>query len=391
MLNQYVSAEGLQGLAMDVTAEGELLLRTDDGQIHVVSAGDIAVGERPGQAAMSRIRFEWNIESTKIDRSDGEDILAKRRRRRNVYILLFLICLLLATVAACGLFVRQRLIDVKNQYAQLLQDTVKAEVAALRIGDVNTFLNIQAEDEAWRNQQRGKYQDYSRLKAENEIDLTGNILSVEIDGELARVLVQENIKDLPYARLWFYQREESRWRHIAPDYSLWGAWQIYESPGVRVNYREADALFAKQLGETVAAWIKAGCAIFACPDELTYVIDVLPEAADRVAWSDVAARRLLFRSPYTDLARADMPFEGGLQFRASQLIAGRFVDDITGTLVTATSYDADFLRESVVGWLAEQFTRIDSGALLIRSLADGYGVDRVRQLLSMLGEAGTCR
>ena len=49
MLNQYVSAEGLQGLAMDVTAEGELLLRTEDGQIHVVSAGDIAVGERPGQ------------------------------------------------------------------------------------------------------------------------------------------------------------------------------------------------------------------------------------------------------------------------------------------------------------------------------------------------------
>ena len=39
---------------------------------------------------MSKIRFEWNIESQHIDRSDGEDPLAKRRRRRNVLRLLLL-------------------------------------------------------------------------------------------------------------------------------------------------------------------------------------------------------------------------------------------------------------------------------------------------------------
>ena len=107
---------------------------------------------------MSKIRFEWSIESQQIDRVDGEDPLAKRRRRRNLLRFLLLLALLLAMFALGALLVRQRLIDVENQFAQLLQDTVKAEVAALRIGDINSWLASQAaDDESWIARQRAAF------------------------------------------------------------------------------------------------------------------------------------------------------------------------------------------------------------------------------------------
>ncbi|MCE2472398.1 MAG: hypothetical protein J4G18_10975 [Anaerolineae bacterium] len=91
-----------------------------------------------------------------------------------------MLALLLAMIALGVFIVRQRLLDVENQFAQLLQDTVKAEVAALRIGDINSWLASQAaNDESWIGQQRAMFQQYSNLKAAGAIELTGDILAVQ--------------------------------------------------------------------------------------------------------------------------------------------------------------------------------------------------------------------
>lgn len=337
---------------------------------------------------MSRIRFEWNVESQQVERFDGEDPQTKRRRRRNLLLLLTLVCTLLAAIALALLFLRQRAHEVETQFAQLLQDTVKAEVAALRIGDLNSFLNVQdPTDLGWINEQRAAFQRYSELKAEGAIGLTGSLLAVEIDRERARVLVQEDLNDLPYARLWFYRRSSGGWRHIAPDHSFWGEASAIESARVLVNYRAADHEFALQVSAALKDWIKRGCDLLDCGDLPQLSIDILPEAAERVAWIDEAALRLRIRSPYVDIARADKPFDGQLQVLASALIAERLVSEHSNKLEAAYPHDAYFLQRRTIAWLSEVFTRFDRGALLIRSIADNYGDDKIARLLRQLSAA----
>ena len=227
---------------------------------------------------MSRIRFEWDIESQRIDRSDGEDPLAKRRRRRSIARFVLLLALLVAMIALGALVVRQRLIDVENLFAQLLQDTVKAEVAALRIGDINSWLASQAaEPESWIGQQRAAFQQYSDLKAAGAIELTGGILAVTIEGERARVLVQENIKNLPYSRLWFYRRTDSGWLHTAPDHSFWGETRQYKGAGLSISYRAVDQQFATDLGPALEDWLRRACAVFDCGELPVLAAEVTPD------------------------------------------------------------------------------------------------------------------
>ena len=334
---------------------------------------------------MSRIRFEWKVESQQVERFDGEDLQAKRRRRRNLLLLLTLVCALLAAIALALLFLRQRAHEVEKQFAQLLQDTVKAEVAALRIGDLYSFLNAQdPNDLGWINEQRAAFQQYSELKAEGAINLTGSILAVAIDRERARVLVQEDLRDLPYARLWFYRRSSEGWWHIAPDHSFWGEASAIETARVLVNYRAADHEFALQVSAALEDWIKRGCDILDCGDRPRLIIDILPEAAESVAWVDEAALRLRIRSPYVDIARADKPFDGQLQVLASTLVAERLVSEHSNKLEAQYPHDAYFLQSRAIAWLSEVFTRFDRGALLMRSIAEKYGDDAIARALAQL-------
>ncbi len=334
---------------------------------------------------MSRIRLEWNVESQQIDRSDGEDPEEKRRRRRSVLILLALIFVLLLAIALAAALVRQRIHQVERQFEQLLQDTVKAEVAALRIGDLNSFLNIQSADDAsWVNRQRAMFQHYSDLKSDGIIELTGSILAADVDGERARALVQENINDLPYARLWFYRRAGDGWQHTAPDYSFWGAQSELESENAVVSYRAADRDFALQLSEALDDWLGRGCDILECGNLPKLSVAIVADDTSETAWTDERQMQLQIRSPYIDITRADRPFDGWLQLQVSTMLAERLVDAHTSYLAPTEPHDAVFLRQSAIAWLSEVFTRLDSGATLMRSLADNYGADKVARLLAQM-------
>lgn len=334
---------------------------------------------------MSRIRFEWNVESQQIDRSDGEEPGEKRRRRRSLLILLTLIFVLLLTIALVLALVRQRVYQVERQYEQLLQDTVKAEVAALRIGDLNSFLNVQsADDPSWVHRQRASFQQYSDLKAEGTIELTGSLLAVDVDGERARVLVQENVNELPYARLWFYRREGDGWQHTAPDFSFWGAESVLESKNAVIRYRAADRDFARQLSNALEDWLHRGCDILECGNLPKLRVSIIADETSETAWIDERQMQLQIRSPYIDITRADTPFDGWLQLQVSTMLAERLVDAHTRNLAPTEPHDAYFLRQSAISWLSEVFTRLDSGATLMRSLADQYGADKVAGLLTQL-------
>jgi len=334
---------------------------------------------------MSRIHFEWDVESQQVERFDSEDPQAKRRRRRNLLLLVALVCMLLAAIALGLMFVRQRIHEVETLFAQLLQDTIKAEVAALRIGDLNSFLNVQSpEDLAWINHQRAMFHLYSDLKTDGAIELTGSILAVDIDGERARALVQENINELPYTRLWFYRRSGEGWKHIAPDRSFWGEESAVESASVLVHYRTVDQEFARQVSAVLQDWITRGCKFLDCGDLPRLIVDIVPEAADAATWIDEPALHLQIRSPYSDIARADTPFDGPLQLLVSRMVAERLVNEHTGYLTAVYPHDVHFLKGAAIAWLSEVFTRLDSGAALMRSLAENYGDDKIAQLLTQL-------
>ena len=334
---------------------------------------------------MSKIRFEWDIESQHIERSDGEDPLAKRRRRRNILRLALLLALLLAMIALGVFIVRQRLLDVENQFAQLLQDTVKAEVAALRIGDINSWLASQAaENESWIGQQRAMFQQYSDLKAAGAIELTGDILAVRIDGERARVLVQENVNNLPYSRLWFYRRTDSGWLHRAPDYSFWGENLQYQGAGLEINYRAVDQQFATDLGQALEDWMRRACVVFDCSDLPAVIVDVTLDSDTAAVWRDERNLRLEILSPYLDIARADTPFDSGYQLRTSQLLAERIVNAHSNYQAAAYPHDALFLRQAATDWLAAWLIRLDHSETLLGSLAENYGAEAVARLLANL-------
>ncbi len=332
---------------------------------------------------MSKIRFEWNIESQQIDQSDGKD-LQRKNRRRNTLRFLSLIVLLLAAIGLGAIAVRQRLIDVQNHYAQLLQDTVKAEVAALRIGDLGAWLSFQsAGSEEWRSSQTALFREYEALKSAGAIELTGSIVAVKIDDARARVLVQENINGTPYVRLWFYRRDQAGWRHIAPDVSFWGEERQYTGAGIRVNYRAVDETFAQQLGQVAADWRARSCNLINCDALPILQVDISPNAPEAAAWINENNLHLRLRSPYADLARADLPFDGTYRLQVSKLLAERLLAEMSDFRASYPQ-DAFFLQESGLNWLSEWLVGVTPDGSLMHSLAQNYGEQAVVDLLSAL-------
>lgn len=334
---------------------------------------------------MSRIGFEWEIETQQLTRVHGEDPLARRRRRRNLLRLLLLIGLLASLIGIGALGIRQRLLDARKAIAQMLQDTIKAEVAALRIGDMNAWLQLQdIADQTWIESQRTIFHHYQRLKSEGAVKLSGNIVAVALDDSRARALVQEDIRGLPYARLWFYRFEGGDWLHIAPDFAFWGDLASYTGPGLDIQYRSADQQFVEQLGAALVDWRVRGCDLLDCDSMPTLSVEVLPGAAAQAAWTEEAKPRLRLRSPYVELARADQPFDNAYRQAVSELLANRLIADYRGGIAAEYPQDAYFLLESAKTWLSRWLDGVETGAGLLPSLARNYGPESLADLLAKL-------
>ena len=335
---------------------------------------------------MSRISLEWQIETEQSQRGDGEDPRFRRGRRRRLLRLLLLVALLLLGVGLAALALQQRRTEVRNQVAQRLQDTVKAEVAALRIGDLAGWIALQdANDRAWRGSQTQAFLEYEALKAQGRVELPGSIVAVNIDEERARVQVLETVDGLPFTRLWFYRLVDGGWWRVAPDYGFWGEDKAIADDGVEIHYREADEQFAKQTLEALVAWRTRGCGLLDCDGLPTLQVSVQAEAAELAAWTDAGI--LILRSPYAGLARADQPFDDSYRHQASQLLAERLLAAHSGYEAALYPHDAWFLRASAVDWLGRWLQEDHASAGLIPSLAREFGEEMAADLPRTLAAA----
>lgn len=341
---------------------------------------------------MSRIRLEWNVETETIDKSDGEDPIAKRARRRRALRLMLLIGIFLTLLAFAGLVLRQRFLDVQGQLEQLLRETVHAETAALRIGDIHSFLAVQdSTSEAWRQRQQSVFSEYSELKARHDVDLTGAILDLEMDGQRGRVVIEEIIDGVRYAQVWFYRNLGESWYHSAPDYSFWGEERTFETDVMSIHYFALDEPFAQALSKSVGAWIERGCQILQCDFKPEIVISLVNDSAQPA--SGTRDRMATFRvlSPSSGRASLDSPFDQNAQALVAEALADHLVSLRAGGRQVVYPHDAVYMRLSLVSYLVKQFLGAEDGDShsLVDSLAAVYGEEKVAELVDHLAPSAS--
>lgn len=331
------------------------------------------------------IRLDWEIEAEQShQRRAGEDpATARQRRLVRLRFLLFLL-VILAIFGGVAALVLWRLRAVDAQIEQALRNTVDAEVAALRIGDYTAFSEVQrsASDE-WGQIQQLLFNDYQTLKTQQDVQLTGQVLSTVVDRTRARVEVGEILNGVPYTRVWFYWRYDDGWRHVPPDYTFWGDVSTTQTGTVSVRYQAVDALFAQEVGTALNTWAETACATLGCTAPQISV-EIIPDETLTAAWSTTDPWLLQIPSPYVKRARTDLPFDLSQQFNIAGLVADRFVTNATNNLQMTYPADAYYLRASVIAWLVGRFAQVDTQAFTIQSLATNYGEGSVGRLLAAL-------
>lgn len=342
------------------------------------------------------IQLDWNIESDRGKQGKhSEDPQRKRSRRLALFRLLLAVVVLLLIIGAVIFLIADRLRIVDEQIAQLLRDTVEAEVAALRLGDRSAYLDLQrSATDDWLRAQEIEFAEYQQLKLTSDIQLVGQVTDVEVDGQRGRAQVQEIIDGVPYTRTWFYWRYNDLvvdgrtvaggWRHVPPDYTFWGEPDQIEGDGFVVRYREVDEPVAQALSDQLARWLEAGCSLLDCTGLPMITVDVIISSAQDIGWSqDTESWQLLVPSPFVDRARSDMPFDLQMQIDAATALATRLIDGQLG-FVPAYPSDAYYLRSSVISWMVGRFVQRSTNAYLVDSLARNYGDDAVTRLLDVL-------
>ena len=333
------------------------------------------------------IRLDWEIESEQqlVRQKAGEDPVTRRQRRRRRLLLLLIPALLLGLIAVAVGFVIWRLREVDQQIETVLRDTVDAEIATLRIGDAQAFLDYQrSATAAWLNAQQESFNEYQALKLEDQVQLTGQILNVTIDGNRARVQVEEIINSAPYVRTWYYWQYSDGWRHVPPDYTFWGDAETVTTDRLTIRYQSVDAKLAEAMQAKITGWLEFACASLDCANLPPVQVVIVPDAALITGWSGTDPWLLQVRSPYVDLARLDQPLDFALQFDLANLMAQRLVQVASNDLQPLYPADAFYLKSAIVSWMVGRFAAIDTNSFLINSLAQNYGETFVGDLIRLL-------
>ena len=246
------------------------------------------------------IRLDWEIEAEQEHRqqSGGEDPETRHRRRQARTRFLVVLCIMLGLIGGVVGLVVLRLRQVEAEIEQVVSDTATAEVATLRLGDREAFLDMQrSATNDWIQQQDANFARYQALKQTTDVNLSGRIISVQVDGARARVQLEEIIGGIPYGHAWFYWRYDDGWRHVPPDYTFWGDAQNVQADNVLVKYDAVDESVGQAIAPRVSDWLKIGCAALACNDIPHLTVEIVPDPTQEIAWSSSDAGTLEMPSP----------------------------------------------------------------------------------------------
>lgn len=336
------------------------------------------------------VKLDWDIESEQgKHKQHKEDSKNRSRRYLGFFRLILTIVVFLGIVAGIAYVVLQRWNQVTTRLESLLTETVQAEVAALRIGDYESYINIQrsASDE-WLVLQDNTFNTYQQLKISGNVTLSGNVVDVIIDGQRGRVQVEEIIGGVPYIQTWFYWRypEPDGWRHVPADRTFWGDAAMLENPRFIIRYRLLDAAVATEMAEEIERWLDDVCSYLECANLPLLTFDIITDSLLEPQWAsnEQDAWQMVIASPHLGRARADRPFDTTLQIDTATLLAERIVDHAMANRGATYPNDAFFLRSATVAWMVGRFVQLNPESHLIESLSANYGTNAIGQLLTRI-------
>lgn len=334
------------------------------------------------------VKLDWDIEAEKGKHKEHrEDPTQRKARRFGVFRLFLAVAIFSAILGGIVYVVFQRLEQVNQHIEQLLTDTVQAEVAALRVGDLEAFQARQrSATDDWTITQRQVFEDYQTLKISSSVVLSGQVTDTQVDGQRGRVFVEEIIDGVPYTRTWFYWRYQDGWFHVPPDYTFWGESATIENEDYVVRYREVDEQVADAINMSLENWFVDTCTFVDCTTISFITIDIIPAPQSPVRWqeNDPNTWQLIVPSPYTDIARTDMPFDSQLQLDVASLLVRRMIDQVSTSSDIVPSSDALYLRTTITAWMVGRFVQINPETHLLDSLIAQYGNDIVASILRNL-------
>lgn len=335
------------------------------------------------------IKLDWDIESEAGKHREHKEDFRERKERYLAFLRRVIVVLLFLLIIGLTLYlIRQRLEQVDSRVVQLLVETVEAEVAALRIGDFDTFINVQrsATDE-WLLTQQASFEAYQALKVASNVTLSGRVVNTEIDGLRGRVQVEELIDGVPYVQTWFYWKYDDGWRHVPADYTFWGSAQVTRTERFEIRYRSVDQAMAEGVQVALDRWLDQLClGLVDCSTLPMITVDIIPDPALRTQWAnpDQTAWQMVIPSPYTGRARLDLPFTQVLQIESATLIAEKIVRLSSGDAPIVPFTDAMYLRDAITKWLVGRFVQVNTESYLVESLVVNYGSEALRALLMNL-------
>lgn len=330
------------------------------------------------------VKLDWQVENESVAEGATEHPQARRARRaRQRRVLLNIIVIVVLVGGAIGAVVA-RLWYVDSEIERQLRDTVAAEVAALRIGDIAAYLNVQrSESDAWMLGQTDRFWQYQEFKRQAQVELTGNVLAVEVDENRGRVNVEEVIDGQRYQQVWFYWRYADGWRHVPRDVTYWGQPATLDGENFTVEYGAVDSGLVAALQPGLARLWGEGCIWLSCDSTLPHLtMRVIPDPFVGVSWSPDESNVLRVASPLVERALVDEPLPEAIAREVGAALAERIVLHAAAGFVPPVETDAAFVGEAVENWLIGRF--LGDGGLLgssfVESLVVAYG-ERAAALL----------
>lgn len=177
---------------------------------------------------------------------------------------------------------QQRAAAVEDARQEELEATIAAETAALRIGDRRAFLTLQQRDDDWLRAQSRAFRAYQENA--DRIDLSGGILSTEIDGEYGRALVEQTVDGQTGSIEWCYVYTERRWRHSPTCGPFWGEVDRISSDDIEIAYYPPDEALARDTLATLDGWWAAACTLTGCDAPPHFALAVTRNPADEGDW-----------------------------------------------------------------------------------------------------------
>ncbi|MBN1429174.1 MAG: hypothetical protein JXB07_12435 [Anaerolineae bacterium] len=328
------------------------------------------------------IKLDWEVESEGGWKEVGEDpgAIAERQRRvrraRNSLLVVWVLILIL------GGGIVYRLFTVGQQVRAALEATVAAETLALRIGDRESYLAIQSDIGEWWKIQETMFEEYQSTAI--PIDVTGQIVQMDITADRARVTLREIYDGKEYHVMWFYQRDADGWKHVAHDPRFWGERRERKSAYFDFDYYSADQELVETLVVQLNKWWNTACSLTSCtskPDHIQVLIE--PDRLAKVGWAEYDANTLIVPSPLIGRFQVGESAAPSLTIRLSDLIAGRWAEHISGGESPDYS-EIHWLESELRLWLQQAFVPGQPPAPLLTPLVETYGQQIVPQLTARI-------